>query len=135
MELLGILAKVVVIQVGISEPLHRYLIQDDTLFRMQSAVIYSHLTEGTGMVLGKLRRVSLTQTNRPGMKQTPILSMSLPTMGFELGVVKRPEITSKASMFEEAGWLSPGQLPELMLGKRSDVLAKLMQVVRFRAGP
>ena len=73
----------------ISEPLHRYLIQDDTLFRMQSAVIHSHLTEGTGMVLGKLRRVSLTQTNRSGMKPTPILRMSLPKMGFDLGVVRR----------------------------------------------
>ena len=103
MELLGILAKVVVIQVGISEPLHRYLIQDDTLFRMQSAVIHSHLTEGTEVVLGKFRRVSLTQTNRTPMR------MSLPKMGFDLGVVRRPEITSKASMFEEG--LSPGQLP------------------------
>ena len=43
------------------------------------------------------------------MKPTPILRMSLPKMGFDLGVVRRPEITSKASMFEEG--LSPGQLP------------------------
>ena len=62
------------------------------------------------------------------MKPTPILRMSLPKMGFDLGVVRRPEITRKASMLEEAGWLSPGQLPKLMPGKRSDFLTKLMQL-------
>ena len=49
-------------------------------------------------------------------------------MGFDLGVVGRPEIASKASMFEEAGRLSPGQLPQLMPGKRCNFLTKLMQL-------
>ena len=67
---------------------------DDTLFRMLSAVVYSYTVilqkEGTGVVLGKLGRVSLTQANRPGVKPTPALRMSLPKMRLDLGMIRRP---------------------------------------------